>query len=260
MTAGHPETIRPAAVAGSFYPDRADTLRQTLLPLLSAEQRHPRPRALILPHAGHGYCAAIAAEGVRRLHGHPIQRVAIICPTHRVAINGAALPSVSQFATPLGTVPLDREAVATVAPHPGIIVSDAVHAQEHAIEVLLPYLQLVLGAFTLLPIAAGNIDPDHLADALQPLWRREDVLFVISSDLSHFHPYDRANRIDAATCDAIAAGRDISHEQACGATGINTLQRLRQPRQQPLQLLAYCNSGDSGGGKESVVGYASFCL
>jgi len=252
--------IRKAAVAGSFYPDSAEELRRTLIPLLTTTPIPLRPKAVILPHAGHCYCASIAAQAVRRLYGHAIRRVIILCPTHRVAIDGAALPTVTHFSTPLGTIPLDRSSLAVLASHSHIHYSDAVHADEHAIEVLLPYLQLVLDDFVLLPIAAGSIHPDALADALHPLWQQEETLVVISSDLSHFHPYSTANRIDHATCNAILAGDDINHTQACGATVINTLQRLRHNKTEPLQQLDYCNSGDSGGGRESVVGYASFIL
>jgi len=257
-------TVRPPAVAGSFYPADADALRRTLQPPLTTatpsahNEESPRPKALILPHAGHRYCATIASAAINRLHNQHYSMVVILAPSHRVAIRGAAVPAHSHFATPLGTVALNRDAIAQLERHPAIQRNDMVHQSEHAIEVLLPYLQLVLPPFSLLPIAAGEISADILAALLQPLWAQEEILLIISSDLSHFLPYGRACEIDRATCCAIVAGQEVSHQQACGATGINTLQRLRGHR--PLQQLAYCNSGDRGAGRDSVVGYASFAL
>ncbi len=221
--------LRPAAVAGSFYSDRAEVLRAQLMPLLvGAEENGARPKALILPHAGHTYCAEVAAPAVARLRGCAFRRTVIICPTHRVADSGAALPTVAGFATPLGVVDLDREAIeALLASTPSLHFSDRVHAEEHAIEVLLPYLQLLFEKVPpMVPIAAGMIDPVTLADALRPLWRDDDTLLVVSSDLSHFLPYDDARRVDGDTCAMILAGRPVDHQRACGATGINALLHL----------------------------------
>ncbi|MDQ6950263.1 MAG: AmmeMemoRadiSam system protein B [Mariprofundales bacterium] len=260
---------RPAAVAGLFYSADPAALRALLLPILAPmsapnPDQSERPRALIVPHAGHSYCATVAAHAFRLLHGHHYARVAIICPTHRVAVAGAAIPTVTTFATPLGEVMLDAAGLEQLATHPAIVANDAAHREEHAIEVLLPYLQLVLDHFTLIPIAASLVAPEQLADAVRPLWQDNDTLIIISSDLSHFHPDQEATTMDAATCADICHAHPIDHAQACGATGINTLQILRQQEASTtpttIRLLSYCNSGDTGGDRHSVVGYASFVL
>ncbi|MDX8408931.1 MAG: AmmeMemoRadiSam system protein B [Mariprofundales bacterium] len=261
--------IRSPAVAGLFYPHNPAAIHTLLDPLLkpatASQGSSPRPRALIVPHAGHSYCAAIAACAFRLLRGHHYRRVAIVCPTHRVAVAGAAIPTVDAFATPLGQIPLDAAALAQLTQHPEIVGSDEAHRQEHAIEVLLPFLQLLLEDFMLIPIAAGEVTANLLADALTELWRDEKTLLIISSDLSHFLPYETARHADAATCAAITHGRPIDHDHACGATGINALQILRQRTivagsPAPIALLDYCNSGDTAGDRNSVVGYASFVV
>ena len=258
-------TTRPAAVAGMFYPRDPGELHTAVDAMLrAAPQSEPAsraPKAIVAPHAGYIYSGPIAASVYALLTPacDRIQRVVLLGPTHRVAVNGLALPEAEAFVTPMGTMPIDREAVAAVRRLPQITTSSAAHAYEHSLEVHLPFLQDILGAFTLVPFAVGYADAEEVAEVLDTLWGGTETLLVISSDLSHYHPYDEAQTIDRGTASAILALRtDITHEQACGATpviGVNLAARRRglQP-----QLVDLRNSGDTAGDRGRVVGYGAF--
>lgn len=185
----------------------------------------------------------------------------LLGPTHRVAVNGLALPEAEVFATPLGEIRLDRSAMALLADLPYVVRSDLVHAQEHSLEVHLPFLQRTLDDFTLLPLAVGQASPEAVAEVLERVWDGPETLFVISSDLSHFLPYDAARQTDADTCRRILSlAGDIHPRQACGAFPINGL--LLAARRHGLEIgqIHCCNSGDTAGDRQRVVGYASFAL
>ena len=258
--------IRPAAVAGMFYPDNPAVLRQTLADLLAnapaADAPHA-PKALIVPHAGYIYSGAVAASAYARLaelRGR-ISRVVLLGPTHRVYVRGLALPGVERFATPLGEIQLDREAMQGIADLPQVTTSTAAHQMEHSLEVQLPFLQQVLGDFLLLPLAVGEATADEVAAVLEQVWGGDETLIVISSDLSHFLPDAVARKVDGATVDAILAlDPHLSHEQACGATPVNGL--LVAARRHGLHPMALDvgNSSDTAGDPERVVGYAAFAF
>ena len=258
-------TIRPAAVAGMFYPAAAETLRRLVYGFLEeARRRLPAgavaPKAVIAPHAGYVYSGAIAAAAYARiaaLRGR-VTRVVLIGPCHRVAVHGLALPAAQAFDTPLGRVEVDAEACARVSRLPGVVVSAAAHAQDHALEVQLPFLQQALGRFTLVPLLAGAAKPDDVARVLEELWGGAETLVVISSDLSHYLPYEAAVREDRSTIDAVLALDDgIDHEHACGATAVNGLLQVARRRGLAAELLDLRNSGDTAGDKSRVVGYAA---
>jgi AmmeMemoRadiSam system protein B len=260
-------TLRPAAVAGTFYPGTAGVLTRDLRRLLSDalpgqgshEQR--RPKAIIVPHAGYVYSGAIAATVYAPLHAlrASIRRVVLLGPTHRVAVAGLAVPSVSAFATPLGEVPLDSEAMRSIARLPQVVVSDAAHAREHSLEVQLPFLQAVLEQFTLVPLAVGDASPSEVAEVLETLWGGDETLIVISSDLSHFLPYARACETDSDTARHIVAlDAKLNHQQACGATPVNGLLLAARRHGLRARLLDLRNSGDTAGDKARVVGYGAF--
>ena len=264
-------THRPPAVAGSFYPADAATLAQDVnrylaavppAPTFSAE-RSNNLKALIVPHAGYIYSASTAARAYALIGsraGH-ISRVVLLGPCHRVAINGLAVPSVSAFETPLGNIPIDQDAIASLADLPQVSVNDAAHAQEHSLEVQLPFLQASLGQFKLIPLAVGRSSATEVAQVIDRLWGGDETLIVISSDLSHFHPYAEACRIDGATVARIAALQQLNDfEQACGALPINGIIAVAQRRGLSIHLLGHCNSGDTAGDKQRVVGYAAFAL
>ncbi|HSI96713.1 MAG TPA: AmmeMemoRadiSam system protein B, partial [Methylophilaceae bacterium] len=184
-------TIRPAAVAGMFYPGNAEILAQDIDAMLAdAESRAPGlvPKALIVPHAGYIYSGPIAATAYALLKplAHTIRRVILLGPTHRVAVRGLALPGTDAFATPLGTVNIDQDAVRRIAHLPQVTVSPQAHALEHSLEVHLPFLQTLLPDFTLLPLAVGMASAEEVAEVLEAVWGGPETLIVVSSDLSHY--------------------------------------------------------------------------
>ena len=187
--------VRPAAVAGMFYPGDARSLASEVDDLLgSVEHAAPRlgyPKALIVPHAGYIYSGGVAARAYDELAAarRSVRRVVLLGPTHRVAVRGLAAPSVEAFATPLGAVRIDREAIASVRELPQVVINDAAHALEHSLEVQLPFLQAVLGDFALVPFAVGSAGVEQVAEVLERLWGGPETLIVISTDLSHYHSY-----------------------------------------------------------------------
>jgi AmmeMemoRadiSam system protein B len=256
--------VRPPAVAGLFYPGHPGELRATLDTLL-AEVERPSAQAgslklMIVPHAGYVYSGAVAAAAYAELKAlrQRIRRVVLLGPTHRVAVRGVALPAAEAFATPLGVVKLDGDVVARLLQLPQVVRSEVAHAAEHSLEVQLPFLQEVLDEFTLVPLAVGNIGDRDLATVLEAVWGGDETMIVVSSDLSHYHPYSEARAIDRRTVDRILAlDGGIDHEQACGATPINAaLAVARRIRLRP-RLLAMCNSGDTSGDRSRVVGYCA---
>lgn len=221
------------------------------------------PKALIVPHAGYVYSGSVAAEAYDRLRSARgiLRRVLLLGPCHRVPVRGLALPDASAFATPLGEVPLDRGAIDSLAGLPQVVVSSAVHAGEHALEVQLPFLQRVLGEFSLVPLAVGTATPEQVAEVIDRLWGGVETLIVISSDLSHYHSYDEACAIDRGTAQAILDySVDIDHEQACGATPVAGMLLAAKRHGLNVELLDLRNSGDTAGGRGRVVGYASFAF
>ncbi len=257
--------IREAAVAGTFYD--ADPLRlqhqvETLL-AQTAEVEPALPRALIVPHAGLVYSGATAARAYARLRdlAASIRRVVLLGPAHREYVDGLAVPAAARFRTPLGEIPLDRRGLAEIAQMPGVIVSDAAHRDEHCLEVQLPFLQTLLDDVSLLPILVGNAGVETVAAVIERFASDSGTLIVISSDLSHFLDYDTARAADGDTVRRILQ-RDTSlrGEQACGARAINGLMASAVGRSAQVELLHACNSGDTAGNRNRVVGYAAFIL
>jgi len=255
--------IRPPAVAGTFYPEARDILSRDLATMLEAwpvSTRAPAPKALIAPHAGYMYSGPIAAAAYARLapaRGR-IKRVVLLGPAHRVAIDGLALPGVAGLASPLGVVPIDREAVRSLSALPQISESSAAHAREHSLEVHLPFLQTVLGKFAVVPLVVGRASVEQVAAVLDRLWGGAETLIVISSDLSHYLSYDQARTMDRETVNSILCCRPLlDHDQACGATPVNGLLTVAMRRGLKPELLDLRNSGDTAGDRSRVVGYAS---
>ncbi len=255
--------IRPPAVAGAFYPANPGILAATVDQFLSDTTAvpHAQPKALIVPHAGYIYSGATAGHAYALLAPwrEHIRRVVLLGPTHRVAVDGIAVPQTEAFATPLGSIPLDTAALASLADLPQIVASDRAHAQEHSLEVHLPFLQRLLGQFTLVPLAVGHAAPKEVAEVLDRLWGGPETLIVVSSDMSHFLPYAAAKHVDSETCAHILQlDTHIRPEQACGAYPINGLLLAARQRGLTPQLIDHCNSGDTAGDKQRVVGYAAF--
>lgn len=257
--------IRPPAVAGMFYPASPASLRADVDRLLAAAPASTmaQPKALIVPHAGYIYSGPTAARAYAALAPWraTIRRVVLLGPTHRVAVRGLALPASEAFATPLGEVRVDAAARAAIAGLPQVVVSETAHAREHSLEVHLPFLQRALDDFSLLPLAVGQASPEAVAEVLERLWGGPETLLVISSDLSHFLPYATAQQVDGETCRHILdLAADVDPQQACGAFPVNGLLLAAQRHGLRPSLLDLCNSGDTAGDRQRVVGYAAFAF
>lgn len=258
-------TFRPPAVAGQFYPADPASLRNQIEGFLAnAKASVPPPKAIVVPHAGYIYSGAVAASAYacilplyKRIH-----RVVLLGPCHRVPLRGLALPSVDYFATPLGMVEIDKEAAQSVTSLPHVVISDRPHGPEHSLEVHLPFLQLCLERFKLIPLAVGESPPEEIATVLEHLWGGEETLIVISTDLSHFHEYQTARRLDQATSRSIEEKRyqAIGPEDACGCRPLNGLLYLARQRELEVIRLDLRNSGDTAGPRNSVVGYGSYAI
>jgi AmmeMemoRadiSam system protein B/AmmeMemoRadiSam system protein A len=254
-------TTRPPAVAGMFYPGDAGQLARDVSAMLAASPRVAAvPKALIVPHAGYVYSGEIAASGYALLASQrkSIRRVVLFGPSHRVAFRGLAVSGAAAFATPLGHVSIDRAGVASALECPQVVLLDPAHAEEHSLEVQLPFLQAVLGDFSLVPLVVGQASAGEIADVMERLWGGPETLVLVSSDLSHYLPYAEARRIDGASIDDILHLRPLRHhEQACGATPINGLIELARRKGLLAHLIDMRNSGDTAGDKSRVVGYAT---
>ena len=258
-------SVRAPAVAGAFYHGAAATLQSQVVALLAAATtpKQQRPKALIAPHAGYIYSGPIAANAYAQLapFRSGYSRVVLLGPAHRVYVRGLALPAADAFATPLGEVALDREAIAAIRHLAQVCISDDAHAHEHSLEVHLPFLQQALAGFTLVPLAVGEASAEQVAEVLGLLWGDDQTLIVISSDLSHYLPYAQARTIDEQTARIVLSmAPQLNHQQACGATPINGL--LLEARRRGLrpELLDLRSSGDTAGDRSRVVGYASFAF
>ncbi len=258
-------SVRAPAVAGAFYPGAAATLQAQVAALLAAATRpaQQRPKALIAPHAGYVYSGPVAANAYTLLapFRSDYSRVVLLGPAHRAFVRGLALPAADAFATPVGEIALDLEAIAAIRHLPQVCISDDAHALEHSLEVHLPFLQQVLAGFTLVPLAVGEASAEQVAEVLGLLWGDDRTLIVISSDLSHYLPYAQARTIDEQTARMVLGMTPrLDHRQACGATPVNGLLLEARGRGLRPQLLDLRNSGDTAGDKSRVVGYASFAF
>lgn len=259
--------VRPPAVAGTFYPADPVTLGAEVDSLLTDAQKPPAagmPKALVAPHAGYRYSGPVAASAYATLRGgsEHVTRVVLLGPAHYVPVHGLAASSSDAFATPLGEVPLDGDARAIACAMPSVDVHDAAHAPEHSLEVQLPFLQRVLGEFSIVPFVIGRASPDAIADLLDELWGGPETIIVVSSDLSHYHDHATATDRDRRTADAIVAGRgdELTTEAACGAYPVRGLLTAARRHGLAPALLDLRNSGDTAGPHDRVVGYGSFAL
>jgi len=247
-------SIREPAVAGMFYPADSGELRRMIEGFLAAAKPGTHPKAIIAPHAGYIYSGPIAASVYKRINPEKISRVVLIGPSHRVALRGLAASSAPAWRTPLGEVSVAR---------PNFIqISDAAHAQEHSLEVQVPFLQVVLGDFTLLPLVAGEASAEEVAEVLEKCWGGPETLIVISSDLSHYESSETARAMDSAAAKAIVAlnSRGLDYDNACGLVPIAGLLHLAKKKKMRAELVDLRNSGDTAGPRDQVVGYGSFAF
>jgi len=263
--AGPSRRIRRPAVAGMFYPADPAELRGMVQPMLDRVPPSDRvPKAIIAPHAGYMYSGPVAAQAYAQLRAGRgrIRRVILLGPAHRVYVRGLALPGDDQFATPLGLVDIDTRAADRIRHLPQVRTLDAAHAEEHSLEVHLPFLQSVLERFELVPLVVGEATPAEVAEVLDLLWGGEETLIVISSDLSHYLDYDAARARDSRTADSIRSLQleAIGPYEACGCMPLHGLLSIARQRGLRIELLDLRNSGDTAGPRDRVVGYGSFSV
>ena len=258
-------TVRQPAVAGLFYPAQAALLQQEVWQYLQqATTTGPRPKALVVPHAGYVYSGPVAASAYHLLQSsaETIKRVVLLGPSHRVAFPGLAMSSARAFHTPLGDIPLDSEAHDAIRDLPGVREFDRAHEEEHSLEVHLPFLQSVLSSFTLAPLVVGDATAEEVGQVLEALWGEEETLVVVSSDLSHYHDYETARRLDMATTRAIESlqKEPLQGEQACGCRPINGLLYVVRKLGLSIRAIDVRNSGDTAGARDRVVGYGAYVI
>lgn len=256
-------SIRSPAVAGAFYPADPRTLQSMIGELLNGAMPMEAvhwPKAIIVPHAGYVYSGAIAAHAYASLRSARefYRRVVLMGPCHRVPVEGFALPASQWLATPLGDVAVERESWQRLQREPDISVDEDAHALEHSLEVQLPFLQWVLDHIEVVPLVVGRTTAERVAQILELLWGDEKTLIVISSDLSHFHPYHEARWLDRATVGHIERLEpEIDFEHACGALPVNGLLLAAHRHHLAPTVLDVRNSGDTAGDRDRVVGYTS---
>ncbi len=258
--------VRPAAQAGRFYPAEPERLRAEIEAFLAEVQvvGRPVPKAIIAPHAGYLYSGPVAAFAfaVLKPARERIRRVVLVGPAHYVGFTGLASSGAGAFATPLGQVIVDKELAMMVMASPSVHRLPAAHQPEHCLEVELPFLQTVLADFTILPLLVGDASREDVAAVLDMVWGGPETLIVISSDLSHYHDYATAGRLDAVTAEAIVAlnGNDLNGENACGWKPICGLLAVARRRGLRCRELERRNSGDTAGSRDRVVGYGAFAF
>ena len=259
------QTTREPAVAGTFYPKTDFDLKAMINKLLSQAQDYSQiPKALIVPHAGYVYSGLTAAAAYKGLlkFKESISRVVLLGPSHHITFHGMALPEVSFFNTPLGKIPLDTELIEKIERLPYAHFLDGAHADEHSLEVQLPFLQVVLDDFKLVPILVGNSNSSDISDLLEFIWGDEKTLVIVSTDLSHYLDYMDAKNLDHKTSQAILNVRpnDIKTDQACGRLPVQGLLNLAQEKNLKVYQLDLRNSGDTAGMKDQVVGYGAYAF
>ena len=256
--------IRDPAVAGLFYSEDPVVLQQQLEGFLSQKPSvRANPKALIVPHAGYIYSGPVAASAYTELipiREH-IQRVVLLGPAHRVGFRGLAASSAAYFATPLGLIRIDREAMDDILDLPQVRLFDDAHLEEHSLEVQLPFLQTVLGKdFALVPLVVGEAKAEEVAEVIEKLWGGPETLLVVSSDLSHYQDYETARRLDSATSAAIEQldPQALNYQQACGRNPVSGLLVAARHHHLQVKTLDLRNSGDTAGSRDRVVGYGAY--
>ncbi len=265
--------VRRSVIAGTWYPGDPAVLRREIRRYLEAVPARPVEGpvvGLVSPHAGYVYSGQVAAHGYRLVEGRRYDAVVVIGPSHRVLFRGASVWPSGGYETPLGVVPVDGElAEAILGADPVVHADRKPHAAEHSVEIQLPFLQVALGAFAFVPIVMGTQDLRTCEAVADSVWRAakgKEVLVVGSSDLSHFHDYEQAKRLDAVVVDLVRKrdARGLARrleEGSCEACGggpvIAAMLFAEKAGARGVQVLRYANSGDVTGDRRQVVGYLS---
>lgn len=256
-------TVREPAVAGMFYPADPDELRSMLQAYMrEATPPQTAPKAMILPHAGYIYSGPVAATGYSCLlkYHNTFSRVVLLGPAHRVPFSGIAVPASQAFMTPLGAVAIDRDAIKRLIDLPQVHRLDEAHRLEHSLEVHLPFLQVSLDEFSLVPLVVGEAGAEEVCEVLEALAGDSRTIIIVSSDLSHYHDYATARRLDAATTRTIEAldFESLGYEQACGRNPVSGLLLYARRHGLAATTLDLRNSGDTAGPHDQVVGYGAY--
>lgn len=255
--------VKPPAVAGMFYPADPDELQDMLKGFLAAARTDSsqRPMALVAPHAGYQYSGPIAAAAYATLApwADQIRRVVVLAPSHHVPFTGIAASTADSFQTPLGMIAVDHAAVQQLGDDPSVHTLDLAFAQEHALEVQLPFLQTVLRDFQLVPLIVGEARSSDVSRVIESLLR-DDTLIVVSSDLSHYLDYQSCQQKDRRTSTAIEHldPEAIGPYEACGHHPLNGLLQSARQHGWHARILDLRNSGDTSGDKSRVVGYGAY--
>ncbi len=259
-------SIRNTAVAGTFYPTNPNELQADLEALFRhthAEKEHPK--AIVVPHAGYIYSGPVAATAYARFYktNTSINRIVLMGPAHRVAFQGIVASSADYFATPLGAIPVSYTSLNFILKEGKVKYFDLAHEQEHCLEVQLPFLQKIFEQyFEIIPLLVGDAEPTHVADVLRALWGGAETLIVISSDLSHYHDYETAKKIDQRTSESIEHlhGDQLNVDSACGRLPIQGLLQVAKEFGMHCKNLDLRSSGDTAGPQDRVVGYGAFAF
>jgi MEMO1 family protein len=258
--------LRPA-LAGTWYPADPDKLRRSVRGYIEdAQVETPPPKAIVAPHAGHMYSGPIAGSAYAAILPARdwIRRVVLAGPSHRVFLDGLAAPGFDAVATPLGEILIDKEALATIEPLPQVQVLDKLFtAGENSLEVQLPFLQVALRDFRILPLAVGNASPEEVAEVFGCLWGGSETLIVVSTDLTHFLDYETARETDTATSHAIEnldADRVNDGHLACGHIALAGLLVAAREHGLKAKAIDLRSSGDTAGSHDEVVGYGAYAF
>jgi AmmeMemoRadiSam system protein B len=257
--------VREPAVAGLFYPAELDELRTAVEDYLAAaEGACGSPKALVAPHAGYVYSGPVAAAAYATLveARETVRRIVLLGPAHRMALSGMAIPSATAFSTPLGEVTVDAEAFELAKGVPNVRVFDAPFEGEHSLEVQLPFLQVVLDEFRVLPVLVGQSPPESVASLIDALWGGDETRIIVSSDLSHYHDYETAQQLDHHTAELVETLRleELTSEHACGCHPLRGLLQVARAKGLLVQAVDLRSSGDTAGPRDRVVGYGSFLV
>jgi AmmeMemoRadiSam system protein B len=255
------DSVRPPAVAGTFYPASPRALRSLIDELLASVEKTPgpRPKVLVVPHAGYAYSGSTAAHGYALFlrDGARISRVILLGPAHRAYLDGVAAPGAEAMRTPLGDLRIDADALARAE----VAVDAEAHRREHSIEVQLPFVQAVAPSAAIVPLVVGHASPDEVARVLRSVWGGPETVVVVSSDLSHYLPYDVGREADARTAARIVAlDGPLSGQEACGAAAVNGLLVVAREKGLRARVVRLESSGDTAGPRDEVVGYGAFAL
>lgn len=268
---------RKPAYAGSFYPSNPEQLKKDIDRYLSNAQKKDfkdRVLGLVSPHAGYVYSGPVAAYSYKQLLESGVELAIVLTPSHRARFAGASVINSGIYETPLGQIEIDETVGQALLNEGHFSFIKEVHGAEHSLEVQAPFLQRVLGKFSIVPIVIGDNDFNYCRSVAEELYNsikdeKRKFVIIISTDLSHYHPYKEAVNIDRVYIDALKTLDEekldnvvaMNKAEACGhgpvLIGLMLCKKLGAKK---VDILHYANSGDTAGSKDEVVGYVSAAI